>query len=197
MERVLTFRQTGASFSSVGMISEGNLQFSAVLEAAVKRSEDAVGFFKNRGEKSRRIVNRAFYLYLSVKKDAQKAILEKIAYSLGLEKVPAGKTRSGTGFSEFNENYEDDKNNVDEEYETIFNIIHEKAADEFEFYLNYAAVEKEPRIRSLIYMLADLSKEFLFDVKIWYLSHKDSNSYSNVGMQEELPFESVAETMLN
>jgi hypothetical protein len=191
MERILTFRQTGSSSSYVGMVEENNVQFSAVLEAAIKRSGDAVSFLRNRGEKSRRIINRAFYLYLSVKKDAQRAILEKIAYSLGLEKVLAGKDRSVAGYSTLNEN--DDE----EEYGTIFKLIYERAADEFEFYLNYAAVEKEPRIRSLIYMLADLSKEFLFDVKIWYLNHKDSNCYSNAGMQEKMPFDTVVETVLN
>jgi hypothetical protein len=86
---------------------------------------------------------------------------------------------------------------VEEELEDIFAFIHEIAADELEFYLNYAAVEKDTRIHSLLLMLADLSKEFLFDVKIWYLNHKEANRILNFGLQEKNLPDYTVEAVLN
>jgi len=137
-------------------------QLTSIIETGLRRSYRAVRFFEKEGAESRRNPIKAFYLYLGVKKDAQRVILEKIAFSFGIELL-------GT--------YDDGEintrvNKFSEEFETVFNLIHEMAADELEFYLTYAETEKEPKVKSLILMLADLAKEFLFDVKIWYLNHR-------------------------
>jgi hypothetical protein len=187
----MTYRQTGSSLSFTKREEGYNSQFSVILEVALKRSGDAVRFFERKGESSQRIINRAFFLYLSVKKEAQRAILEKIAYSLGLEKALEGKTQSNYSGLELHEN------EVEEDYCTIFQTIQKIAADELEFYLNYAGIENEPKVKSFIFMLADLSKEFLFDVKIWYLNHKESMCYSNAGMHETVSSDYVVEAVLN
>jgi hypothetical protein len=46
-------------------------------------------------------------------------------------------------------------------------------------------------------MMADLAKEFLFDVKIWYINHKEANRVLNFGMQEKKPSDYAVEAALN
>jgi hypothetical protein len=151
-----------------------NLQVFRILTAALKRYGEAVRFFENKGTSSRQSPNKAFYLYLGVKKDAQRMILEKIAESLGIEISTSCESSIA----------DDELILYPEEYENIFNIVHEITADELEFYLNYAAIERDPKIRNLILMLAELSREFLFDVKIWYLNHKNGPHLKNAELQE-------------
>jgi hypothetical protein len=169
---------------------KNSLSFSNILNGSFKRASDAIRFFEEKGSSSEKVINRAFFMYLSVKKDAQRTIMEKIARSLGFE-MP---------FSEYLMNTENKYKNtgsVEEELEDIFAFIHEIAADELEFYLNYAAVETDARIHTLLLMLADLAKEFLFDVKIWYLNHKEVNRILNSGLQEKNLPNYTIETVLN
>jgi hypothetical protein len=151
--------------------------FSNILNGSFKRASEAIRFFEKKGSSSKKVINRAFFMYLSVKKDAQRTIVEKIARSLGFE-MPFSEYLADT------EKKYKDTGSVEQELEDIFAFIHEIAADELEFYLNYAAVEKDARIHSLLLMLADLSKEFLFDVKIWYLNHKAANRILNIRLNE-------------
>ena len=164
--------------------------FSNILNGSFKRASEAIRFFEKKGSSSKKVINRAFFMYLSVKKDAQRTIMEKIARSLGFE-MPLGE------YLQDPENKFRDGDSVEEELEEIFAFIHEIAADELEFYLNYAAVEKDIRIHSLLLMLADLSKEFLFDVKIWYLNHKAANRILNFGLQEKNLPDYTIEAVLN
>jgi hypothetical protein len=174
MEEIITCNQAGSSSLNWMKDKRNNLQVFHILTAALKRSAEAVRFFENKGASSQRSLNRAFYLYLGVKKDAQRMILEKIAKSLGIELSTS--CDSSIAHDEFKL--------YQEEYENIFNIIHEMTADELEFYLNYAAIEPAPKIKNLILMLAELSREFLFDVKIWYLNHKNGPYIKNAELQE-------------
>lgn len=142
--------------------------YSRIFVSAVTRASEAVKFFEEKGASCSDGLKRAFFLYMSVKKDAQRLIIEKIARSQGIEVAseysvsdPVAGTLPKTA-------------EVEDDFHDIFNIVHEIAADELEFYLNYAAVEKDTRINAILLMLADLSKEFLFNVKIWYLNHKDA-----------------------
>jgi hypothetical protein len=73
---------------------------------------------------------------------------------------------------------------IDESLEDIFRIVHEVAADELEFYISYASVEKDMKVNSILLMLADLAKEFLFDAKIWYLNHKENVDAVDPGLQD-------------
>jgi|GEM_PF-2987350 hypothetical protein len=147
---------------------DDDLHYSKIFVSAVNRASEAVRFFEEKGAACSNGLKRAFFLYMSVKKDAQRLIIEKIARSQGIE---VASEHSGSdpvaGIGPQTAEVEDD-------FHDIFNIVHEIAADELEFYLNYAAVEKDTRINAILLMLADLSKEFLFDVKIWYLNHKDA-----------------------
>jgi hypothetical protein len=163
MEKIAAYDYAGFSLLNSKREYTDNSPFSNVLETAFKRSAEAIKYFENKGETSTRVLNRAFYMYLSVKKEAQRTILQKIAFSLGIELLQAS----------FVSSIDKDFGTNDEEFDGIFRTIHESAADELEFYLNYAAAENDPRVKSFINMLADLSKEFLFDVKIWYLNHKN------------------------
>jgi hypothetical protein len=191
MEQVITYQPTGPSSPAVKREETINLQFSAILESAIRKSADSVIFFERMGETSSLIMNKAFFLYLSVKKNAQLAILEKIAYCFGLEKSFAVEGRQISECLELNEN------KSEEEYGTIFHTIHEIAADELEFYMNYAELERDTKIKSFILMLADLSKEFLFDVKIWYLNHKDTPYILNGELQETVGSGYRVETVFN
>jgi hypothetical protein len=164
MEKITIKNGDGSLQSSGEQKGSFNFQLINIFETALKRSSEAIQFFEKKGAASQNILNRAFFLYLGVKKDAQRMILEKIAVSLGIEV---------SVFRE-EENADNAVELYQEAYENIFDIVHEIAGDELEFYLNYAAIEDDPRIRSFILMLADFSKEFLFDVKIWYLNHKDA-----------------------
>lgn len=187
MEQVKLNQKAGSSPSNGKREGTFNFQVTHIFETGLKRSFEAVKFFEKKGEASQNMLNRAFFLYLSVKKDAQRMILEKIAVSLGIElSLCCEETISDNGFELYQE-----------EYESIFNIVHEIAADELEFYLNYAAVENDPKIKSFIMLLADLSKEFLFDTKIWYLNHKDYSYKSDAELQETPSSEYVVEKMLN
>ena len=159
------------SFSIVKSISkegpDNAIQNSKILASAVTRAAEGVAFLEEKGAASENVVNKSFFLYMGVKKDAQRVIIEKIARSMGIELSPDFHSRdsdAGTGIL---------KKEIDETLEDIFKIAHEVAADELEFYLNYAAVEQNKTTNSLILMLADLAKEFLFDMKIWYLTHKN------------------------
>lgn len=191
MEQVMTCRSPGSSSSAMKREETNNLQFSDILESALRRSTESVVFFEKKAETSRRIVNRAFFLYLSAKKDAQLTVLKKIAYSFGLEKALSRKAEGCHDDLELNEN------NADEDYRDIFKAIHEIAADELEYYINYATLENNQKIKSFILMLADLAKEFLFDVKIWYLNHKDAACSLNTGLQETPAPGYIVEAILN
>jgi|WetSurMetagenome_2_1015567.scaffolds.fasta_scaffold00396_28 hypothetical protein len=145
-----------------------DLQVWRILSSAARRASEAVVFFEEKAASSENIVVKAFYSYMNVKKDAQRVIIGKIARSQGisLPTMESAQSRSfdfAGGGEESNEDLED-----------IFRTVHDVAADELEFYINYAALENEYRANSILLMLMDLAKEFLFDVKIWYLNHKES-----------------------
>ncbi|HMD69519.1 MAG TPA: hypothetical protein VKF42_11610 [Chitinivibrionales bacterium] len=160
-----------------------NPQVSRILFSAAKRATEAVVFFEERGALSDDVLTRAFYFYMSVKKDAQRAIIWKIAQSLGLQTAPVltypqeDDAREGSSFD-------------DESLKDVFGIVHEVAADELEFYISYAAMEKDTKVNSILLMLADLAKEFLFDAKIWYLNHKESTAAMDSGLQDVFPADS-------
>jgi hypothetical protein len=165
-------------------------QFSNILESGYKRASEAVLFFNEKGALSEKVINKAFFMYLSVKKDAQRTIMQKIARSMGFD-MP---------FSEYlqdTENKYKDAASAGQELEELFAFVHEIAADELEFYLNYAAVENDIRTHSLLLMLADLAKEFLFDVKIWYINHKEANRIINSGLKEKSYPDFTIEEVLN
>jgi hypothetical protein len=164
--------------------------FSNILNGSFKRASEAVRFFEKKGASSEKVINRAFFMYLGVKKDAQRTIIEKIARSLGFE-------MSFSYYLPDAENKYKETGSAEQELEEIFTFIHEIAADELEFYLNYAAVENDPKAHSLLLMMADLAKEFLFDVKIWYINHKEANRVLNFGMQEKKPSDYAVEAALN
>lgn len=108
---------------------------------------------------------KAFFMYLGVKKDAQRKLLEKIAHGLGITLSPHSRVAGKNAMD--NVGYES--------FEGIFTIVNQIASDELEFYENYAALEIDAKVKSFINMLADFSKEFLFDIRIWYLTHKETN----------------------
>ena len=166
------------------------VSFSNILNSSFKRTSEAIRFFEEKGASSKKVINKAFYMYLGVKKDAQRTIIEKIARSLGFEMA----------FSEYLQDMENKYKNAasaEQELEDIFAFIHEIAADELEFYLNYAEVEKDARIHSILLMLADLAKEFLFDVKIWYINHKEANRIINFGLKGKNLPDFTIEPVLN
>ena len=158
-----------------------NSQLCRILTSAARRASEAVVFFEQREAGSEEVVKRAFYSYMGVKKDAQRMIIEKIARSQGIELAPSSalfKTVEEPGATDLE---------MDENFEDIFQTIHEVAADELEFYIHYAAVEKDIRINSILLMLVDLAKEFLFDVKIWYLNHKEASSVVGADLYAAVP----------
>ncbi len=143
-------------------------QDAMIFEDAVQRASEAIRFFEEKGAASDFVLNRAFFMYMSVKKDAQRLIIEKIALSQGIVQ-PQAYLRGESGAFRAAETSESEEN-----FQNIFSAVHEIAAEELDFYLNFAAKEKDVRLNAILLMLADLSKEFLFDIKIWYLNHKDA-----------------------
>jgi hypothetical protein len=178
MDKIINHNQVYPHRFDMKIENGTDARFSNILEGGYKRASEAVLFFKEKGFLSENILKKAFFMYLSVKKDAQRTIMEKIAFSLGF-KMPFVEDLQDT------ESKYQKIGNVEAEFEKVFAFIHEIAADELEFYLNYAAVEKDARIHSLLLMLADLAKEFLFDVKIWYINHKEANRILNFRLQEK------------
>jgi hypothetical protein len=166
-------------------------QYSRILASAVRRAAEAVIFFNEKGALYEDCVAKTFFLYLSVKKDAQRVIIEKIGRSLGIE-LTSVFFQSGNGAG----GGTDEKEREEDLYE-IFQIVHEVAADELEFYLNYAAVEKDAGVNSLLLVLADMAKEFLFDIKIWYLNHKDAYNSSKPGFKKNVLQDYSVVTALN
>jgi hypothetical protein len=158
-----------------------NSQLCRILTSASRRASEAVVFFQQKEAGSDEVVKRAFYSYMGVKKDAQRVIIEKIARSQGIELAPSYSYRN-TGEQLGATDLE-----IDEDFEGIFQTIHEVAADELEFYIHYAAVEKDIRINSILLMLVDLAKEFLFDVKIWYINHKEASPVAGAGLYASIP----------
>jgi|WetSurMetagenome_2_1015567.scaffolds.fasta_scaffold160029_2 hypothetical protein len=61
----------------------------------------------------------------------------------------------------------------------IFEIVYEKALDELDFYLNFLLVEKHPVMSSLLQSLANLAKDYLFEVKLRYLEHQSQIEMDN------------------
>jgi hypothetical protein len=168
MERVFNQNQVVPHVIEKGQ--DGNVaRFTKIIGSGYKRACNAVVFFEKKGTLSEKILKKAFFKYLGVKKDAQRKIMEKIAQSMGIELTqPAG--------IPFLENIPQKNAEIEEEkFDKIYQSIYEIAEDELEFYLNYAEVAKDAKSRTLILMMADLSKEFLFDLKIWYLNHKTAN----------------------
>ena len=181
MERAAPLKNNIPSRVILGGKLNRNPQVSRILTSAAKRATEAVGFFEEKGALSDNVLTRAFYLYMSVKKDAQRAIIWKIVQSLGLEIAPVlgcpqGDDALGERGFEIGESLED-----------VFGIVHEVAADELEFYISYASVEKDTKVNSILLMLADLAKEFLFDAKIWYLNHKENTAAMDFGLQDAFP----------
>ncbi len=164
-----------------------SLHLKHLLEAAFKRSFDAVSFFEKKAASSRDVLSKAFFLYLSVKKDAQRVILKKIAISLGFT---------------LHLHYEESITHEDfkisqEEIEDIYQTVSEVTGKELDFYLTYASVENRPRIKSFILILADLAKEFLFDSKIWFLNHKGHETVGTFNDPEAVSHQYIMETVLN
>ena len=50
--------------------------FSNILKGSFKRASEAVRFFEGKGASSEKMINKAFFMYLGVKKDAQRLLLE-------------------------------------------------------------------------------------------------------------------------
>jgi|SRR5271157_5957473 len=168
MERLGTLSRSISARAVAEREYNSNFQLCRILTSAARRASEAVVFFEERGAGAEGAVRRAFYSYMGVKKDAQRVIIEKIARSQGIELTPVSACQ--------NVDEQLGTMEIDEDFEDIFQTVHEVAADELEFYLHYAMVEKDVRINSILLMLADLAKEFLFDVKIWYLNHKEISS---------------------
>jgi hypothetical protein len=190
MEQFLINNPNSSLLFDLDKDDENLRRFSIILEGGYKRAHEAILYFDYKAGTCNKMLNKAFYMYLDVKKDAQRTIMEKIARSLGIELAPV----SGSSHKETTPEI---TNSVDEEFGDIFKIIHEIAADELEFYLMYASVEKNVRVRSLLLMLADLAKEFLFDVKIWYLNHKDTNKRLTSGTEAMIFQDYSVETVFN
>jgi hypothetical protein len=166
-------------------------RYSSILTLAVRRASEAIQFFEERGAFTERVPNKSFFLYVSVKKDAQRVIIEKIGHSMGIE-LDHGHFRP--------RKYADDRltNSVFEnDFNGIFEIIQEIAADEVEFYLAHAEMEKNGKIRSLLFMLADLAKEFLLDIKLWRLYHKSAPDSSPEGICNSAPRDYAVSPALN
>jgi hypothetical protein len=186
MKQILFSKQERLSPVIQRCTEENDLQVCNIIAGALKRADEAVRFFEINGVTSKRILNRAFFMYLSVKKDAQRKMLTRIASSLGIE--------LSSSFEPINPDSKFES--YQEEYGNIFKIIQEITSDELEFYLNYAAVEQDPKVKNLILLLADFSKEFLFDVKIWYMNHKECPCIQNAELNPQSPAYMV-ETVLN
>lgn len=190
MEKMQARNRVISSLNEVENKDDSLMRLANILQAGHKRSCEAIGFFEEKADMSRSILHKAFFEYLCVKKAAQRTVLEKIALSLGLGCAPVA------GLPRY-ENACENTQNSDESLADIFSIIHEIAADELEFYFAYAAVEKNVRAHSLLLMMADLAKEFLFDVKIWYLNHKDARKETGAMLPQFVSPGYSAEAVLN
>ncbi len=168
MEGIGTLSRSISARTMAERENKSDFQLCRILTLAARRASGAVVFFEERGARAEDVVSRGFYSYMGVKKDAQRVIIDKIARSQGIELTPLS-TRQ-------NVDEQLGAMEIGEDFENIFRTVHEVAADELEFYLHYATVEKDIQINSILLMLADLAKEFLFDVKIWYLNHKETSS---------------------
>lgn len=145
-------------------MEENRIHLTCILESAIKRSFEAVSFFEMQDATCLSADCKAFFMYLGVKKDAQRKLLEKIGTGMG---ITLSKHRRVTSINSMD-------NTGQESYEELFTIVNQIASDELEFYENYAALENDHKVKSFLHMLADFSKEFLFDLKIWYLTHKET-----------------------
>ena len=165
------------------------LRYSRILNTGLRRTSEAMQVFEERGSSDLKLACKAFYHYLSVKKAAQRVIMEKVAYSLDIEISPEFDDPFDTlGFSgSLAEN--------EECLHEIFETINEAALSELEFYLNYLSLEKDPKIKALLCIFADLSKEFLFDLRIWYINHK--TLMNDEDLSEEIQSEYLREAINN
>jgi hypothetical protein len=121
-------------------------------------------FLEKRALKSASAINRSYLLLLSEKKAAQRVVIDKISKNFGAG--DSNPRNTDIGREESTEPYDEDG------LHRVFETVYEKTIDELDFYINFLLIEHHPIVSSLLLTLVNLSKDFLFEVKIRYLEHQ-------------------------
>jgi hypothetical protein len=149
-------------------------RFSDIAQAALHRTEAAEAFLHSGVQNAGDFHSGTFFQQLANQKALHRRIIEKIGrdfellpYSMNddvsepLDETILFVDHSVSSIAE-----------LGIRIRNIFEIVYEKALDELNFYLNFLLIEKHPVIASLLLSLANLSKDYLFEVKLRYLERQ-------------------------
>ena len=149
-------------------------RFLQIIQSALGRAEAAEAFFGSAAQNAPDSVSRAFFLQLANKKALHRRIVEKIGLNAELLSCPMndGESECAKASPPYDSFHSPRAAQPAVLIRNIFELVYEKAMDELDFYLNFVLIEKHPIITSLLFSLANLSKDFLFEVKLRYLEHQ-------------------------
>jgi hypothetical protein len=146
-------------------------RFFQIIQASLNRTEAAKAFFNLGAQNAVDSNSKAFLQQLESKKDLHCRIIEKIGRNSEILPFPmiTGKPEYKDTAQHYGDHSVFQAADLATRIHNIFEIVYEKALDELDFYLNFLLIEKHPVISSLLLSLANLSKDFLFEVKLGYL----------------------------
>ena len=146
-------------------------RFLQIIQSAASRAEAAEAFFVLAAQNAFDRASRSFFRRLADKKALHGRIIEKIGINANLL---SGQMNHGESVylesslisgDPYGHQVVEPANHL----RNIFEMVYEKTMDELNFYLNFLFIEKHPIIASLLFSMANLSRDFLFEVKIGYL----------------------------
>jgi hypothetical protein len=156
-------------------------RFFQITQAALNRTEAAKAFFSSGARNADDSHSKTFFQQLENKKVLHLRIIEKIGRDSELLPFPinsdAPEHEDAVVYSNDHSVFRTAEPTM--HIRNIFEIVYEKALDELNFYLNFLLLEKHPVITSLLLSLANLSKDFLFEVKLRYLEHQSQMEIGN------------------
>ena len=148
--------------------------FSDILTFALLKSARGIYYYNNQALYCKNRTNKSFLLYLAEKKRHQLAFLEKIAEKSTNENFSAYEFHNNFNYLNiyitplFNHSLRD-----------IYTIAYDYVKKELEFFQFLKILPKNDMHHSLLDTLIDLSKDFLFDVKMGYLKMAPNTNIHN------------------
>lgn len=148
--------------------------FSDILTFGLLKSARGIYYYNNQALYCRNKTNKSFLQYLAEKKRHQLAFLEKIAEKSNNENFSSNEFHNNFNYLNiyltplFNHSLRD-----------IYNTAYDYAKKELEFFQFLRILQKNAMHHSLLDALIDLSKDFLFDVKMGYLEMVPSTDIHN------------------
>ena len=142
-----------------------SLSLTDLFKMAFVRNDEAISYFRSQAKKCKNPTSKMFLHFLTGKKREQHIILEKIVSKYNhkisslINNIPDQKRLL---VNQSNDLYLND-------IRDIYKFAYEYAINELDFYIHISSLVRNNLAQSALDTLMDLSKDFVFDVRLAYI----------------------------